>query len=175
MLPGFALSPDSQSSTSPAESSAAAPASQEAPSEVPSHSGSLGLALGLALAILAVNLFLLGPYLVARHGELLANLGFIAVRVGVLVGFAFWAGYAQGRGRWEVIRLGSLLEFFDHVLFKALALYLDFRTNPAPWVGVTAGQVAMGILFSFIVFFPAILILSLVGAELGRAWRARRS
>lgn len=122
----------------------------------------------LALLVLALNTFVLGPWMMSQAGVGAANLTFILVRIATLAGFAFWLAYGLGKTRWPAIRLGSLVGFFDQVVFKSLALGIDYRQNPAAWEGASAGTVLFGLSFSFILFFPAILVICLIGAEVGR-------
>ena len=131
------------------------------------------------LTLLGLNLFVFGPLVGSRVGEGAGNALFIGLRVLALVGFGFLARGVYGRGRWDAIRLGTLLEFFDHVVFRGVMLVLDHQKNPAAWIidgqPVSIGTALFNVLFSFVVFFPAVFIITFVGSELGVAWAARRA
>jgi len=133
---------------------------------------SLGAFFGLCLAVLALNFFVIGPALL-KSSELAGNLTFILVRLGVILAFAFVAGRFYGRARWDTIRLGSLLEFFDHVVYRSIAFALDYRSNPGSYLGVEKSQMVMAVAFPFMIAFPIIVILCLVAGEVGRGLRAR--
>lgn len=134
---------------------------------------SISRLFALAFIILALNFFVLGPVLL-RVNEIAANVSFILIRVAVLIGFSFTLSFLHGRGRWEIVRLASILEFFDHVVFRGIMMAVDYRTNPVAWFGTEFSQVFMSVAFPFVVFSPAILVLSLIGGEAGRDLRNRR-
>jgi hypothetical protein len=130
------------------------------------------------LLLLGLNLFVLGPWVAGIGGEVAGNILFVVLRIAALAGFGFLARGIYGRGRWDAIRLGTMLEFMDHTLFRGAMLAWDYRQNPSAWVhdgqAVSLGSALFNLLMSFVVFFPAIFLLVFVGGELGNAWRAKR-
>ena len=133
----------------------------------------LGRIFGLAIAILALNTYVIGQ-LIMPHSEMVANSVFILIRVSTLLGFSFALSYWLGRGRWEVVRLGALLEFMDRGVFGGSLILHDYFTNKAAWMGATVAQPLFIIGWSFMIISPVFIVLCLLGNLAGEDLAARR-
>ncbi len=133
----------------------------------------LGRLFGLAVTTLALNTYVIGR-LILPHSEIAANTVFILVRVGTLLGFSFALAYWLGRGRWEIVRLGALLEFLDRGIFGGSLILNDYFTNKAAWLGASVVQPLFVIGWSFMIISPVFIILCLLGSVAGQDLAARR-
>ena len=124
---------------------------------------------------LAANLFLIGPVVSARISEVAGNAAFIIIRVVTLLGFAALLAALHGKTRLQIIGLTLLLELVDQGIFKTILLLYSWRMQPTQWEGLSLDGMIFGNFMSYLVFLPAILILSFVGAEIGHALRNRKA
>jgi hypothetical protein len=125
-----------------------------------------GFAVGVLL--LALNLYGVGPLVLERFGLVWGNGLFIAIRILVLLGFSAWVAARHGKTRMATVRYGTLLAFVDQIVLKGLLIAHDYWVNTADYTQGLLGSMIFQLFLSFVVFFPLLFILSLVGYEIGK-------
>ncbi len=117
---------------------------------------------------MAANFFWIGPHARAAMGEMWGNTIFVLVRSIVILGLAFVLVWALGKRRFQALGAVAALELVDHAVFRLI--WLRQQSGSPEWDGVI-----MGLMMSFMVAFPMVVLLAFAGAELGRAVSQRRS
>ena len=125
-----------------------------------------GLSSLLALATLATSVFWAAPALVRLSGQFAGNAFYGVVRVAVLVAFGFVAARYHRKSKFQIIGMTAAIEAVDQVIFKGMLLYSDYRGHPEGWSESGFGPAVFSLFAGFMIFFPMIVILAWVGAEL---------
>ena len=111
-----------------------------------------------ALGLLAINLWVLGPFLTHRAGVLWTQGIYFASRLTVLMVYGFLARLWLKQPRTHVLRVGSLLVFLDQVVFKWLHLQgMDLGSSNSSYL--------FPLMMSYVIFLPVMLLISVAGWE----------
>jgi hypothetical protein len=115
----------------------------------------------------AAILFVFGPVLMARFGDMAGQGVSMILRIVTWVGFAFGLSRVHQKTRLQIIRLTALLVFVDQCLLKSIAVVYDYRTRPGLWQNTPLDGAIFATFMGYLVFLPIIIILAFLGAELG--------
>jgi hypothetical protein len=121
----------------------------------------------VSLAVLASGLAFVGPVAQGSMSPELANALYVALRVLVMLAFSFIAVRRFHKNMYHALSFTGLLIFIDHVGVRSLWLAWQYRQNPASWEGAGLFAVLYNNAFAYIVFLPAIMMVSFVGASIG--------
>jgi hypothetical protein len=124
------------------------------------------LNFGGALGLLSFNLFCLSPWVSQTWGAFFGNGAYVTLRLLTLVGYSFISSLYLQRKRVEVIRSTCFLVFVEQVLLKTLVLWQDAQAHPQGWEGIQIEAAGFGLLMSYVISIPFIVILSFAGTEL---------
>ncbi len=132
------------------------------------------ISITTATVLLALNLFVLGPWLTQVAGELPAQLAYVGIRIGAIVALAAALVRWHGRNRFQALAATAFVAFIDHVVFKAGMLAADLRAHPEVWQDTSLGSALLALSMSFMLFSPIILVFAFLGAEGLTLWRLLR-
>jgi hypothetical protein len=121
----------------------------------------------VSLAVLASGLAFVSPAAQSYVSPQLANLIFVLLRILVMLAFSFIAVRRFHKNIYHALSFTGLLIFVDHIGVHSLWLTWQYRQNPASWDNAGVMTVLYNNAFAYIVFLPAIMMVSFLGASIG--------
>lgn len=128
----------------------------------------------ISLAVLASGLAFVGPVAQGTFSPETANVIFVLLRIAVMLAFSFIAVRRFQKNTYHALSFTGLLIFVDHIGVHSLWLAWQFRQNPGNWQGLDLMTILYNNAFAYIVFLPAIMMISFLGASAGSYFNHRQ-
>jgi hypothetical protein len=97
----------------------------------------------------------------------MANFTYVLGRVLVFFAFALLLGRGSSLRRFQALSAVSLLVALEHLGFRLVLILQDFKANPGEYAQGLGGPL-FGLLMSYIMGLPVVLLIALAGHTLGR-------
>jgi len=132
----------------------------------------------LAIVVLALQLFILWPFLRGKFPETTLNWIYFISRLFVFLGLGYVFGVHLGLKRVRVFASIMFVGFVDQVVMKWIFTRQDMALHPEAWKDIPFAGSPFNLLFGltqgFLYFLPILMILAFFGMEFGKFLRKTR-
>jgi hypothetical protein len=129
----------------------------------------------ISVILLALNLWVVGPWLLENGGPGFANLLYVALRVGVIVGVPLLLARFKGYTPRKAMACSLFVAAIDQIAFKMVLYSQDAQLNPQAWPGDALQNAFIATVASFVIFSPILMVMGFAGHFAGKQLSAKKA